>query len=1021
MNIIEMTNNYNRFRFGEDNFHELMQYKIRRILLISTFYDAFILEQDGHLAEQIRVDYREMKLTSSPRITTVPNGALALKKIKKHKFDLVITMLRVGNTSPFELSKRIKDIQPDLPVVLLLNNSTDLRLIHQRSEDLKHFDGTFLWRGHSMLFLAILKSMEDKRNALHDTRLGMVRIILIVEDNIYDYSRFLPLLYTEIMKQTQLNIQEEHHVASRTLRMRARPKILLAKNYEEAMEIFEEYQEFLLCVISDVTFPRNGVMTDKAGIQLIKKIRTIRNTLPACLHSTEVKHIEDSMKLGASFLHKTSKNALRGLKVFIESNLGFGDFIFRNQDGNEIGRASSMYEFESALKNVPLETLHFHGSRNHFSTWLIARGELYAAKSLEDVKTQDFDSLENNRKYLLQFFEELRTQKDKGRILDFEVASSRTNPAMSKIGGGSLGGKGRGLAFLNAFIASMGIENSFKGARVRVPKTVIIGTEEFDIFIELNNLDNLPDLRNDEEIRQAVLKSSFSYNVDRRLREVARVMTSPLAIRSSSLLEDSQSQPFAGIYETYMLPNNSESPEERYEEISRAVKLVYASCFSLRAKEYFELVEFGLEEEKMAVVIQEVAGSRKGDYFYPHFSGVACSHDFYPMPFMKSSEGIARIAVGLGCYIVGGGEGYRFCPSHPTKSMRASDEIPQGNQVEFYAIDMKQTHSNIDCSGRETATIMPIKTAEEHGALWQLASTYDPYSSRIEDGITGPGTRVLDFSGILKHESFPLSDILKSILDIGEKAMGVPVEIEFAVTLDKDKRRTNPMRSIIPTFYLLQIRPLLTHQAGVIISKAESNSPNLIVKSSKTIGNSDSLENIDIVYVDPDEFDRTNTEAIASEIDLINNLMKEAEKNYILIGPGRWGTRDRFLGIPVAWAHISRATTIVETPIQDFAVESSQGSHFFHNLLSLNVGYMTIDENSRHNQVNYDWLKKQKPSSMTSKESLKFVRHISPSLPLRVKIDGKSGKGIIAFEDTPIDTEGFKAVQTSYRYSDHVD
>jgi hypothetical protein len=653
-----------------------------------------------------------------------------------------------------------------------------------------------------------------------------------------------------------------------------------------------------------------------------------------------------------------------------------------------------MYDFERELKRVPAESLFFHGSRNHFSTWLIARGELYAAKSLQEVMPQDFETIEENRMYLLSFFEELRTQKDKGRIVDFEVASSRTNPTMSRIGGGSFGGKGRGLAFLNAFIAAMGIENSFEDARIRIPKTVIIGTEEFDIFVERNGLQGLPDVHDDEKVKELVLNGNFSSDLNRRLKEIAKVMTMPLAVRSSSLLEDSQSQPFAGIYETYMVPNNSDSIEERFDALSRAVKLVYASCFSVRALEYFDRVEFAQEEEKMAVVIQEVAGSTKGNYFYPHLSGVACSYDFYPMPFMKHTDGIARLAVGLGCYIVGGGEGYRFCPAHPTRHTRAADEISVGNQVEFYAIDMTHPGAEISDQGKNTAVVLPIKVAEEDGVLWQLASTYDPFSSRIEDGISGSGTRVIDFSGILKHESFPLSDILNLLLSMGEKAMGVPVEIEFAVTLDKDKRRRNILRAEIPTFYLLQIRPLLTHQSGVKIYHSDYNKKNLIVKTNQAMGNCDNRTLFDIVYVKPETFDRMATEKMALEIARLNQKLKDEERSYVLIGPGRWGTRDRFLGIPVSWGNISKAAAIVETPIEGFDVEASQGSHFFHNLLALNVGYLTMPVDSKETFVNYKWLEEQDVL-----EDLVFTRHIRMKDSIRVKIDGKSGKAAIFKEE----------------------
>ena len=990
MDIVQITRNYNRFRFGEDNFHELMRHKVRRILLVSTFYDAFILEQDGHLAEQIRVDYRQLKLTSAPRITTVPTADMALQMVQKRSFDLVITLMRIGGMTPFAMADEIKKVRPNLPVVLLLNVASDLAYIDKSSEDMAHIDDVFLWRGDSMLFLAMLKCLEDKINAPHDTLRGLVRVILLVEDNIPDYSRFLPLLYTEVMKQTQLNISEERHVASRTLRMRARPKVLLAHTYEQAWEIYERYKDFLLCIISDVEYPRNGQVDKQAGIELIKNIRKEKKTLPACLQSTVHRYIEDAMRLGTSFLHKPSPKALRGLKLFIEGNLGFGDFIFRDKKGTEISRAATMREFEERLRTVPTESLYYHARRDHFSTWLIARGELDAARRLKPILPEDFESTEANRRFLIKFFEELRTQKDRGRIVDFDKSEYLQDTAVLRLGGGSFGGKGRGLAFLNAFISAMSLEDSFEDVKVKIPRTAIIGTEEFDIFVEKNNLARLGDVSDDEAVKMRFLEGSFSKSLDGRLRELCEVMKTPVAVRSSSLLEDSQSQPFAGVYQTFMLPNMSEDPQKRYEELCKAVKLVYASGYLARAREYFDVVEYGLEEEKMAVIIQEVVGSQRGQYYYPHFSGVACSYDYYPMPFMKNTDGIARLAVGLGRYIVGGCEGYRFCPVHPTRSTRASDEIPKSNQWEFYAIDLSRKTFNLAAGEEATLVTLPIRAAEEQGVLWQLASTYDANSNRIIDGISGKGPRVIDFSGILKAESFPLAEILKTLLLISEQAMGVPVELEFAVNLDRDHRRKDPSRAILPTFYLLQIRPLLTHGDEIVIDEEEMKSKKTVLLSSQAMGNDEIIDIDDVVFVKPHSFDKTKTSSIAQQVASINEKMKKCDKRYVLIGPGRWGTRDRFLGIPVQWGEINRARVIVEVGLPDFSVEASQGTHFFHNLLALNVGYLTVPYVKDEKSIDYDWLRQQ-----TIIEETDHLLHVQSKEPLLIKIDGRHSRAVI--------------------------
>jgi len=986
MKLEELDYYYNKFKYGEDIFHQLMQKRVENILLVSTFYDAFIFEQDGRLTEQIFGEYEQLNLSTPPHITSVPTGQDAINKLKEQSFDLLITMMRIGEVGPFQLAKETKKLYPNLPVLLLLNVASDYVIWENNPEGKKYIDDVFLWNGDTKLFLAMIKSVEDKMNVEFDTALGLVRVILIVEDSVHYYSLFLPSLYSVIMNQTQKLIEEEVSNINKQLRMRIRPKVLLAHSYDEAMEIYNKFQEYFLCVISDVRYKIGDEIDPRAGIKLIQNIKATNKDLPIILQSSEAENEIIANELEVHFLNKNSKHLFSDLRKYMVYNLGFGNFVFRDKNGNIIDEAANIVEFEEKILKIPEESLIFHSRFNHFSNWLIAHGEVQIAKKIRPLKVEDFASRQDLREFLYQVFRTVRIEKNKGKIINFDAASLSEMNQIIRLTDGSLGGKGRGLAFLNALLCTMDYENKFENVAISLPSTAIIGTAEFDEFVENNDILQKIAGKNDEEIDKIFISGKLSDQLIKRLEIYLDVVQYPIAVRSSSLLEDSQAQPLAGVYRTFMLPNNHPDKEIRLRQLMDAIKLVFSSVYLSEARTFLESLNFKAEEEKMAVIIQETVGSIHGDrYYYPHISGVAQSYNFYPMAHMKHTDGIANIALGLGKSVVEGKLNFRFCPRYPETDVLTPEEMLRSSQKKFFAIDLSKNDFDLTKGEEITLENLNIKDADEQGTLKYIASVWDYENNRLTDNLEAKGLKVITFSSILKYNYFPLAKIISELLEIGEIALGIPVEIEFAVHLKDTSSYNNK-----PAFYILQIRPLSVNVDAYRIDASQLNKEELLMYTEHGMGNGIINDLTDIIYLDPSKFDKTRTQEMQEEIEKFNNKMAERGKRYILIGPGRWGSRDRFLGIPVRWPQINRAKVIVETGLPDFIVEASQGTHFFHNLVAMNIGYFTIPYISQTDFVDMDWLLKQPIS-----ERGEFFVHLEFSKPLIVRMDGKTGLAVI--------------------------
>lgn len=986
MKIEELNYYYNKFKFGEDIFHQLMQRRVRDILLVSTFYDAFIFEQDGRLSEQIFGEYRQLNLSTAPRITSVPTGAEALEKLKSHSYDLVITMVRIGEIGPFELARRIKETHPDLTVLLLLNLGSDYQIWESHEAKRKYIDDVFLWNGDTKLFLAMVKSVEDNMNVEYDTTHGLVRVILLVEDSVHYYSMFLPSLYSVIMKQTQRLIEEEVNDINKHLRMRVRPKVLLAHDFEEAIRLYEKYKDYILCVISDVRYKVKGEIDAQAGIKLIKHVLADNIDLPMILQSSEDANEQIAHDLNVHFLNKNSKYLFRDLREYMVYNLGFGNFIFRRPDGEVIDEAANIAEFEEKILEIPEDSLEFHSKFNHFSHWLIAHGEIQIAKKIRPMKLEDFASRNELREFLHLTFRTVRIEKNRGKIINFDAMSLSELNQVIRLTEGSLGGKGRGLAFLNALLCTMEYEKKFKNTSISLPSTAIIGTDEFDQFIERNRILESIQGKSDREIDEIFTHGLLSEILVERLEIYLEEVKYPIAVRSSSLFEDSQAQPLAGVYRTFMLPNNHSDKMHRLRQLMDAIKLVFASVYLKDSRQFLDSLNFVAEEEKMAVIIQETVGCHKGEhYYYPHISGVAQSYNFYPTSHLQHSDGIANIVLGLGKAVVEGKNNYRFCPRYPDIDLLTQEEIVRNSQKEFYALNL--ANNDFDLLGGEEITLskLTLKDAEEHGSLRHLASVWDYDDSRLTDNLQERGLKVLTFASILKYKYFPLAKIVQELLQIGEIALGIPVEIEFAVNLDPEDCHATK-----PTFYILQIRPLSVNTDAYHIDVKQLDKSELLMYTEHGMGNGVIKDLRDVIYLDPNTFDKTKTYDMQQEIERFNRKMAKADKRYILIGPGRWGSRDRFLGIPVRWPQIDRAKVILETGLKDFIVEASQGTHFFHNLVALNVGYFSIPYLSQTDFVDMAWLSKQ-----AHIEKGEYFVHVEFDHPLLVMMDGKTGAAVI--------------------------
>ncbi len=976
----------NKQNANRDIFHDLMPYKVKEILLVSTLYDAFAIEKEGRFSEHILGEYHQMNLTSMPRVTGVSNYDEALAQINKRHFDLVILMIGSDRITPLKLAKTIKKDFIYIPVYVLLNNNLEVSTFKSKKDNFAHIDKLFVWNGDSTIFFAMVKHLEDRVNVENDTQIGLVKVILLVEDSEKYYSRYLPLLYNSVMDQTKRIIDDvSTDDLFKVLRLRARPKILLASSYEESLDIINNYGESILCLITDVEFFREGKLDDQAGFLLVKQVKSQYPGLPTVIQSSDDQNSRLAFELKSIFINKNSDTLIQDIKSFISHHLGFGNFEYRDPGGRKIGEAKSLKEFEKQIETIPVESLIYHGKRNHFSLWLMARGEIKIAKLINPVRVSDFEDPNEFRDYLKYAINKYRNESNTGKIVNFEESALLDERNIVSLGMGALGGKGRGLAFINTLIYNLNFSDLIPDINIRTPRTSFIGTDEFDIFLEKNNLHNtIHGEYSYIQIREMFIKGELSYHLDKKLRSLLKVEKKPLAVRSSSLLEDSTTQPFAGIFETFFLPNNNDDFNVRLSQLTDAIKLVYASIYSNESRSYFEAINYKLEEEKMGIVIQEVVGNQFENHFYPHISGTAQSHNYYPVAHMEPEDGFAIAALGLGHYVVNGEKAHRFSPKYPNLEINSPKILLRDTQVEYFALDLLKQDLDLLHGGSESnLSRLNISDAEKHGTINHIASVYDPDNDRIMPGLDTTGPRIVDFADILKYNYAPLADTLDFILDIGKEALGCPIEVEYGVDLNKSENGK-------PSFYLLQIKPLLGGSEEYSINLETLKKHELVIYAERSMGNGKVDNLIDLVYVREDNFDKLKTKEIVTEINKFNKKLVREKRNYMLIGPGRWGTRDPLIGIPVKWSNISGAKVIVETSLPDFPLDASLGSHFFHNVTSMNIGYMSIQYSSINEFIDWDYIKDQEIM-----EESHFLRHIRFKDPVCVLMDGKKRISVI--------------------------
>ncbi len=970
--------------FRDTPFANLMNKRIYNVLLIATKYDSFMLEDDGRVDEQIFNEYTSLSLRYPPRFTQVTTEEEALNELKNRNFELIICMPNMDNRDIFAAASEIKVHYPNIPIVVLTPFSKEVSK-RIANEDLSAIDYVFSWLGNSELLLAIIKLIEDKMNAPDDTASVGVQIILLVEDSIRFYSSALPHLYKFVLEQSQMFAKEALNDHQRTLRMRGRPKIKLARNYEEAVRIFDQYRDNMLGIISDMSFMHNGVKDPYAGYKFGQYVRKTGLIIPFVLESSEASNHVYAKELNASFIDKNSKSYPQDLKKKIMQRFGFGDFVILNpHTKEEIMRIKDLKDLQKKVFQIPDDSLVYHLSRNHFSRFFYSRAMFPPAEVLKHVDVSDYKDMDEARKLIFDLIVQYRRMKNTGVVAVYQKDRFDEDSNFARIGDGSLGGKGRGLAFIGAMVKRYPKLESDNFA-VNIPKTVVICTDIFDEFMETNELYPvaLGDA-DDETILRYFLRASLPSRLIEDLMAFFDVVKSPIAVRSSSLLEDSHYQPFAGIYSTYMVPKI----EEKYDmlrTVSDAIKAVYASVFYKDSKAYMTATSNLIDQEKMAIVLQEVVGSRYNDHFYPTMSGVARSLNFYPIGNEKAEDGIANIALGLGKYIVDGGQTLRFSPRHPHSILQMStmDFALRETQTRFYALDLKNMAEAFSVDDAFNLVKLGLKDADAEGSLKYIVSTYDPYDQIIRDGYYPGGRKILSFVNILQHDVFPLADTLDQILRIGQQEMGRPVEIEFAVNMD-------PSDHTRATFYLLQIRPIVENKEIMDEDLSLVKNEETILSSTSVLGHGIVGDVQDIIYVKTGAFNSSNNQLIAYEIEKMNRSFTDQEKGYVLVGPGRWGSSDSWLGIPVKWPHISNARVIVECGLENYRVDPSQGTHFFQNLTSFGVGYFTV------NPFKGDgWFDEAFLNAQPAVEETEYLRHVRFDAPITIKMDGKKSLGVV--------------------------
>ncbi|MFZ4413111.1 MAG: PEP/pyruvate-binding domain-containing protein [Bacteroidales bacterium] len=974
-----------KFYFTETPFDNLMTKRINKVLLICSKYDAFVLEGDGRIEEQIFNEYVSLNLRYPPHFIQVSSAEQAFKVLIEDQIDLIITMLDLGDVDVFDFAKQIKIKYPFKPIVVLTPFSREVSL-KLDSGDTSSIDYVFSWLGNADIMLAIIKLIEDDMNVEFDSHEVGVQCLLLVEDSVRLYSSYLPNLYKLIFKQSLKFMTEGLNEHQKMLRMRGRPKILLATNYEQAIDFYEKYKNNLLGVISDISFKTYGVMNKNAGIRFCELVRNDDKDLPFLLQSSDSENSFKAKELKVGFLDKNSKTYSHELKDFILNNFSFGDFVFKNPETKvEVLRVSDLKNLQDKIFDIPDDSFYYHLSNNHFSKWLNARAFFSIAEMLKILRFEDFNDLDEIRRYIFDAIARYRSNKGRGVIADFYRDKFDEYLIFTRIGSGSIGGKARGLAFIDTLVKRNRMVDKYDDVIVTIPRTVVLGTDVFDEFMEDNNLFKIAlSEKSNDDILQSFVSARLPFRIHEDLYAFISVVKKPIAIRSSSLLEDSHYQPFAGIYSTYMIPNLHDE-RTMIEKLSIAIKSVYASVYFKDSKAYMTATKNVIDEEKMGIVLQEVCGQLYGNRFYPTISGVARSINFYPIAPEKPEDGIVNIALGLGKYIVDGGNTLRFSPQYPQKILQLSsvDMALRETQRHFYALDMNKESFKPCVDDGVNILKLSINEAEKDNSIKMIASTFDFESNMLRDGIYHDGKKLITFSNILNHNSFPLAKILKDILEVAQREMNKPVEIEFAVDLDVPDNQPK-------IFNLLQIRPIVDNDQTLKEDLSEIDKEKALIICNSALGNGIIEDVYDIVYVKPESFDPSKSEAIVKDIGKLNDLFLKEEKQYILVGPGRWGSSDPWLGIPVKWPQISAARLIVESGLKNYRIDPSQGTHFFQNLTSFRVGYFTINPFINDGFYDIDYL-----SSIEPYYEDEFIRHLRFSNPLIIKIDGKKNKGIV--------------------------
>ncbi len=978
----------NQLYFKDTQFVNLMTKRIFNVLLVANPYDAFMLEDDGRIDEKIFNEYMSLSLRYPPRFTQVSTEEDTWKQLGNTMFDLVICMPGTDNSDTFDIARQIKERYPHIPLVVLTPFSHGIRE-RMEHEDLSIFEYVFCWLGNTDLLVSIIKLLEDKMNLEHDIKEVGVQMILLVEDSIRFYSSVLPNLYKFVLRQSQEFATEALNEHQRTLRMRGRPKIVLARTYEEAMELYNKYQDNILGIVSDARFPHGGEIDPKAGLTFLTEVRSRNQFVPLILESAEESNREFTQHVNAVFIDKNSKKMNIDLREAVAENFGFGDFIFRNpHTKEEVARVHNLKELQNVVFSIPAESFLYHISRNHISRWLYSRAIFPVAEFLKQITWESLKDIDAHREIIFEAIVKYRKMKNQGVVAVFQRDRFDRYSNFARIGDGSLGGKGRGLAFIDNMVKRHAEFDEFENAQVVIPKTVVLCTDIFDEFMDTNNLYQLAlSDASDDEILRHFLRAKLPDRLVEDFFAFFDVVKSPIAIRSSSLLEDSHYQPFAGIYSTYMIPYLSDK-YEMLRMLSDAIKGVYASVYYKDSKAYMQATSNVIDQEKMAVILQEVVGTQYGDRYYPSISGVARSVNYYPINDEQAEEGTVSLALGLGKYIVDGGLTLRVCPYHPDKVLQTSEmEMAlRETQTRFYALDLKNMGQNFSLDDGFNLLKLPVKEAEADGSLNYIASTYDPYDMVIRDGIYPGGRKVITFANILQHDVFPLPRILQLVQKYGQGEMRRPVEIEFAVNFNAKEKNG--------TFYLLQIRPMVDMKADLAEDLDLIPSEQILLRSENALGQGVMDDMQDVIYVKTDGYSASNNQLIAYDIEKLNRRFLDEGKHYVLVGPGRWGSSDTWLGIPVKWPNISAARVIVEAGLTNYRVDPSQGTHFFQNLTSFGVGYFTINAYINDGIYNQELL-----NSMPAVEETKFLRWVHFDKPLTVKMNGKKKVGVVQLPD----------------------